>query len=120
MEHTIESTVKYVWHDLTEDPNDLPRDNMFPYILTRNKKTGELDFFRYDNENVAEYLSKEKIWRCVEDDNYGSYDIVTMNSYGMEPTEEPNCDWEVVAWAEDLSPEIPAYTPALYLKGETV
>lgn len=125
MTHTIESTVKYVWHDLTENPNDVPNDNEYCLTVLRNKKTGELgtSFFNYfDYNSMAMYVSDLKIWECTEDDGYGSFDKVTMNSYGIESTEETTADWEVVAWAEDLSQKIPVYVPALFStvkEGET-
>ena len=50
MKHIIEAPQKYIWHDLTEDPNDLPIDEQEQYlVLMRDRNTDELEpYFCYD------------------------------------------------------------------------
>lgn len=125
MQHIIEVTTKYVWHDLMEDPNDLPTDPVQYLVLTRNRTTDELEpYFCMDyDRHGAIYRPEAKVWVCTEDDGSGWYNECAFGSYGLEHSAELErdygedfSDWEVVAWMEETGPGPEIYTPAHWAK----
>ena len=123
-------TTTIIWHDLTEDPNDLPKDvNEQYYILIRNAVTGEFinKYFVYDLEYwSAHYDPEYGLWLFTCSDKYGDMEPNALTSYGTKQCKElatyvkfdPNI--EVIAWAEQRyqGEAIPNYIPAIY-KEET-
>ena len=122
MTHEIEVISKYVWHDLTEDPNDLPMEPDDQYlVLMRNRVTDKLQpYFYYDYERYeAEYRSEDKLWIAHQENEFGFYDEIAFGSYGLEHSAEIEkaygkdfSDFEVVAWVEEKGSGPEIYIPA--------
>ena len=127
MTHTYTCSYDIVWHDLTEDPNDLPTDDYEEvYVLTLDPDTGELDsYFCYDPDRYgARYDSTSRVWTaCEKAEWHAWYRVVAFRSFGIEPIDaQIKCydvlsTREVVAWAEQIvKTAVSAYIPALYRK----
>lgn len=118
MTHTLSN--EYVWHDLTEDFYDLPKDSLDVYVVTVNSFTGEVGYFHYSDDYVARYDSKDRIWRGIQDLGDYGWNTVGYGSHGIDPITDPVelCDefstYEVVAWAE--IPEDNVYIPEMFQK----
>ena len=73
MTHTIE----IVWHDLVEDPTDLPKEDGGFWVITRKRDHSEDDvvpYFSYLSDDcIAEYDVDNRVWEESWDDRYGDY-----------------------------------------------
>lgn len=80
-----------VWHDLTEDPYDLPKERGYGYILSvRYKRSGMITLLR-----DIKYDFREHGWINV--------DVVTGFEYPIEMPPGSNV-FDIIAWAEDVKP----------------
>ena len=117
MTHTVTVTTTMIWHDLTEDPNDLPESNIYSCrVLCRDIETGSISYL---SDEVGYWFEPtQKIWMINDDEGY-TYGI---RSHGIDPIsideEEPD-EWtsdEIVAWAEGTRELRIPYIPAVYRK----
>ena len=77
------------WHDLIEDPNDLPDRNCRCYVTIRN----------HYNSNFSFYMEFEAIYKSSE----SHWVIINNNSNGVAPE-----NYTIVAWAYKPNMFIPA------------
>ena len=123
MTHIFTGTKTVIWHDLTEDPDDLPTNNIEAYrILCKALDDREI-FCCYGYDEIR-FEPDQNIWTDMDEDGY----IYAIRSYGKEPVNiDPSPfdaryvdEWyqaEVVAWAEErMDPDIEAYVPAIFRK----
>lgn len=101
------------WHDLVEDPTDLPiRDDGY-FAAFMNVNSGEFDGGTTDcDQSFTSYNATERLWNVVYDDGYGDYGGQDYyESYKTPATEDAkndvNKEWVVVAWAEVPKQYIP-------------
>lgn len=136
MTHSFPYNETVIWHDLIEDPDDLPWGNFHGYYtilhlskLVKNEKGG----FIY---NLAEpyfhFNPEEKVWERYEFMNSAAssspYEKETKEqvrtiykSYGTEPRVinryggiiRFDKSMAVVAWAEITGDQFPLYTPTI-------
>lgn len=106
-----------IWHDLIEDPNDLPEKSGYTSIcasvLEMNLVTGEIE---PSYEGDLWWNQEDKMWESTWDE-YGDYGGTSyVRSYGIEPVYHPDSDrrdeaysddYAVVAWCEGPG----VYTP---------
>lgn len=83
MTHKIE----IVWHDLVEDPNDLPKKDGAFWFIIRKRDHSEDDvvpYFSYMLDDcVASYDVDNRVWEESWDNGYGDYGgTVYWESYG--------------------------------------
>lgn len=99
------------WHDLIEDPTDLPRgkENWYLVVLI-NKETNEIDSYG----DGMEYNPEEQMWTETYDDGYGDYGgQAFFESYGTTATDVAkashsiNDEWVIAAWAEQPAHYVP-------------
>ena len=93
-----EITIK--WHDLLEDPTDLPTKEDNYHVTLMNLETKELDLYG----DAMDYQVGYGVWHEVYDDGYGDYGgEAYFKSYGQGETkwtgDDLNAKWVVVAWA---------------------
>lgn len=121
--HKFTGMYEIVWHDLTEDPNDLPENDMNEYLVrTRDVSTGELE---RSTEYRVSYSPEYHMWI---DDEYRAFECVyALTSYGLKKIDAdiyPDLEEtgsEVVAWAEEcMLDEIPVYVPAIFVESHKV
>lgn len=117
MKHTVTVTATMIWHDLTEDPNDLPESNVgFWRVLCRDIETGRLSCL--SAEEGVRFEPTQKIW-MIHDYERG---ICGIRSHGIDPIsvdEEKLDEWasyEIVAWTEETRKLRIPYIPAVYRK----
>ena len=101
------------WHDLIEDPTDLPTKGDGYFFTLMNVNTGEFDggTTNYD-QCYGSYNTIKRLWYFVYDDGYGGYGGEAWDENYKTPAieEVKNCvdkDWVVVAWAEVPEQYIP-------------
>ena len=114
MKRVYITTVTVAWHDLMEDPNDLPENpHHIQYVITRNKETGELGhFFGFSDYDIAEYDPQYRIWKAEQGEG-DYYEVVWLESYGQEydSNDDIDCNLEVVAWSYGPDATPPGYNP---------
>lgn len=129
MTHTVTVTTTMIWHDLTDDPNDLPESNVGSWrVLCRDIETGRL--YCLSAEADIWFEPEQKIWMTKDDEGGTTYGI---RSHGIDPVsidEEETDEWasdemmkpdefvpvEIVAWAEETRKLRIPYVPAVYRK----
>lgn len=82
-----------IWHDLTEDPEDLPKEKCGPYLLSAHYKNDEVAYPYIYTLSDCSYAPSRKCW----------YD---NNGYELADTTV------VVAWAEMPG----AYIPEIFYR----
>ena len=109
--------VKILWHDLIENPKDLPKENGSYWCVVKNRYTDEVCWFSYLPEYEYGYNSKYRVWSFSWDDGYGAYGgSGCYESIGIERnldipeeedewmygliTEDFSDEFVVIAWAE--------------------
>ena len=114
MKRVFTSTVTVEWHDLMEDPNDLPENpNCNQYCIIRNKITGELGaFWGFSEYDMFQYDPQCRIWSAEEGEG-DYYHILWYQSYGQEykSDDDFDTDFEVVAWSYGPNTSLPGYNP---------
>lgn len=101
------------WHNLIEDPTDLPTKDDGYFVTFMNVNTGELDGGDTDRyRSLSSYNTTERLWTVVYDDGYGDYGGEDWyENYKTPAIEEVkngvNKEWVVVAWAEFPEQYIP-------------
>lgn len=95
-------SAKIVWHDLTEDPNDVPCHSDLCWVLCMDM------YFHYNDDHTAQYRPNGNYWEWCDTDGDFSYGI--YKSYGT-PSRMPvdiiyNSEFVVVAWAEIEWPDL--------------
>lgn len=120
MVHAFSKTITVEWHDLMEDPNDLPDNpNRVQYAIIRNKETGELGrFFFFDSYDVFHFDPQYRIWKTEQGEG-DYYEVLWLGSYGQDyASNEEDFDsyFEVVAWSYGPDNTTPGYNPLT--KGE--
>lgn len=102
----------YVWHDLTADPTDTPKDDRYYFVVTKD----DWDDFHYDPYFNYEACFCETYWKSSEYDETITY----FKSYGMEPedpySEPEDFEHEVLAWVELVKEECDTFVPKLMEK----
>lgn len=120
---THEVVNKIIWHDLTEDPNDLPKDQESTFILTARKTTSFPNLrIIMSRDERAVFYADDRMWSVY---NIYTQDTVGYTGYGQErlhPYEMENhytyiSEFEVIAWAEMSAPIY--YIPKAYRKEES-
>ena len=117
-----EMTIK--WHDLMEDPADLPRYNGLYWVVVMNATTKEILCNAYCNEYRMQFLSDIDLWYYQDwdqgnDELYRTYGTqVNIADYNNRPFVQ-DCyrdEFVVVAWAEDpeyYKPDTKNTTPSM-------
>ena len=80
-----------VWHDLTEDPTDLPKESGYGYILSVRYKRSGMRLLLRD----VKYDAYERAW--VNEDITTGYEYVLCKTAGWNV-------FDIIAWAEDIKP----------------
>lgn len=121
---THEIVNKIIWHDLTEDPNDLPKDQEPTFILTARKEDGFVPHFTYDRDRgeTAVFYADDRMWSVYElytqeTIGYTSYGQERLHPWEMKNHYEQISEFEVIAWAEMIAPNY--YIPKAYRKEES-
>lgn len=102
-------TFQIEWHDLLEDPTDLPTKKGLYLVTLMNKKDHE----QFDTSNdPMPYILKHKVWKDTYIDEYGEVEgEAHFESFGTEASTKfknlVNPYWVVVAWAERPMDYIP-------------
>ena len=109
--------VTYIWHDLTVDPTDTPKDYNYYFVMTEK----DIDRFNYDDYRDYSGVFMGSYWHCSILDNDHDYDVC-LKSHGLESKLEDYDDdddraHEVVAWAEFVKEECERFVPKLFEKG---
>lgn len=80
-----------VWHDLTEDPYDLPKESGYGYILSIRYRRSGMSMLLRD----VKFDKYEREW-INEDVTTGFEYPIGMSAGGRV--------FDIIAWAEDLKP----------------
>lgn len=107
---------KIKWHDLIEDPNDLPiGETKTNFIVVYNKNTNTT-FKIYGDDIAIEYLELCNCWRITsydydEDGNPEPHEYVESYKHEQIDSEKLNgyllYDQVVIAWSEEVEEYIP-------------
>lgn len=106
-------SVTIEWHNLIEDPTDLPTKDDGYFVAFMNINSGKFDGGTMDyDRSWASYDATKKLWEVTYEDGYGEYvGEKWYENYKTPAIEEVrngvDKEWVVAAWAEVPEQYIP-------------
>lgn len=108
--------IDIIWHDLIEDPKDLPKTDDYYWTLCLNRYTEELCGFAYADCYEMFYLPDNRVWIAedIEDCGHVAYEshLTPRKHKPFEAEADSDSIYSdeivIVAWAEKPKQYMPA------------